>query len=60
MSTLYGSSSIYNTATAMAPLANLIPAPLMNLKLNPWAEGHKMMSFPKESFHSMWKKGKVK
>ena len=60
MSTLFGSSSIYNTATAMAPLANLIPAPLMNLKLNPWAEGHKMMSFPKESFHSMWKKGKVK
>ena len=60
MSMLYGSSGIYNAATAMAPMANLIPSPLMNLKLNPWAEGHKMMTFPKETFHAMWKKGKVK
>ena len=60
MSTLYGSSGIYNAATSMAPLANLVPSPLMNLSLNPWAEGHEMMKFPKETFHSLWKKGKVK
>jgi len=44
----------------MAPLANWVPSPLMNIKLNPWADGHKMMEFPKETFHSLWKKGKVK
>ena len=60
MSALFGNSGVYNAATAMAPMANLIPSPLMNLKLNPWAEGHEMMKFPKETFHSLWKKGKVK
>ena len=59
MSMVYGSQGIYNLGTALAHWANIIPSPLMNCGLNPWAEGHKMMEFPKESFHTMWKKGKV-
>ena len=27
----------------------------MNCSLNPWAEGHKMMEFPKKPFHEMIK-----
>ena len=60
MSMFYGSEGMYNLGTALAHWANLIPSPLINCGLNPWAEGHKMMEFPKETFHSMWKKGKVK
>ena len=60
MSMVYGSEGIYNLGTALAHWANLIPSPLINCGLNPWAEGHEMMKFPKETFHSLWKKGKVK
>jgi L-lactate dehydrogenase complex protein LldF len=60
MSMVYGSQGFYNLGTALAHWANLIPSPLLNCGLNPWAEGHDMMQFPKETFHSMWKKGKVK
>ena len=28
--------------------------------LNPWAKGHKMMTFPKKSFHDMFKSGMIK
>ena len=55
MSTLYGSSGIYNFATGLAHWANIIPSPLMNCGLNPWAEGHKMMEFPKKPFHELIK-----
>jgi L-lactate dehydrogenase complex protein LldF len=27
----------------------------MNCGLNPWAEGHKMMEFPKKPFHKLFK-----
>ena len=59
MSMVYGSPGLYNFGTGLAHWANFIPSPIMNCSLNPWAEGHKMMEFPKESFHEMWKKGKV-
>ena len=55
MSMLYGSSSLYNFGTGMAHWANLIPSPIINSSLNPWAEGHKMMQFPKKPFHEMIK-----
>lgn len=55
MATLFGSPSLYVTALKMAPLANIVPTPLMNIKMNTWAYGHKMMTFPKKSFHAMWK-----
>ena len=55
MSMLYGSPGLYNFGTGLAHWANLIPSPLMNCGLNPWAEGHKMMEFPKKPFHEMIK-----
>ena len=55
MSTVYGSEGIYNFGTALARWANYIPSPLMNMKLNPWAEGHEMMKFPKKPFHTVFK-----
>jgi L-lactate dehydrogenase complex protein LldF len=55
MSALYGSESLYNLGTSLAHWANIIPSPLLNCKLNPWAEGHKMMESPKKPFHKLWK-----
>ncbi|MDO5447241.1 MAG: LUD domain-containing protein [Prevotellaceae bacterium] len=60
MSTLFNNPSLYTTALKFAPLANCVPSCLMNIKCNTWAYGHKMMTFPKKSFHAMWKKGEVK
>ncbi|MCH5302187.1 MAG: lactate utilization protein [Prevotella sp.] len=55
MSLLFGSSALYKTATAVSPLLNVVPPFIMNMKLNPWAEGHEMMKFPKKPFHSLIK-----
>lgn len=61
MGVLFGSSGIYNTAMKFAPLANWVPGALMQSSINPWAQsGHKMMTFPKNSFQELWRKGKVK
>ncbi|MBQ9460880.1 MAG: LUD domain-containing protein [Clostridia bacterium] len=32
-----------------------MPSGLVNSGVNPWAHGRKMMKFPKESFHKLWK-----
>ena len=45
----------HNFGTGMAHWANLIPSPIMNCSLNPWADGHKMMEFPKKPFHEVIK-----
>ena len=29
---------------------------LLNSGMNPWAYGHRMMKFPKKSFHELWDK----
>ena len=55
MSTLYGSEGLYNLGTALAHWANIIPSPILNCGLNPWADGHKMMEFPKKPFHKLFK-----
>ena len=55
MSVLFGSPAMYNTATAISPLANIVPSFIMNCGLNPWADGHKMMKFPKKPFHTIIK-----
>ena len=55
MGMVYGSSAVYKMATAVSPLANLVPSVLINSGLNPWAEGHVMMKFPKKPFHSIIK-----
>ncbi len=59
MSFLFSHPAVYTGALRLAPLANWVPAPLMNLKLNPWAYGHKMMKFPQKSFHQLWKEKKL-
>ena len=59
MSCMFNHPKVYKGALWMSPVANWVPGPLMNLKLNPWAYGHKMMKFPKKSFHQLWKKEKL-
>ena len=58
MSLLFNHPSLYQGALRLSPMVNWVPAPLMNLKLNPWAYGHQMMKFPKRSFHEIWKEVK--
>jgi len=58
MSIFYGSTGLYNLGTSLAHWANYIPSPLTNCGLNPWAEGHEMMKFPKKPFHEMIKQVK--
>ena len=53
MSAVYGSPALYNLSTALAHWANYVPSSLMNCGMNPWAEGHEMMEFPKKPFHEM-------
>jgi L-lactate dehydrogenase complex protein LldF len=53
MSAFYNSPGLYGFATGIAHWANLVPSPLMNCGLNPWAEGHRMMEFPKKPFHEL-------
>ena len=59
MSFLFNRPAVYKGALRLAPMINWVPAPLINLKLNPWAYGHKMMTFPKKSFHQLWKEKKL-
>ncbi len=59
MTLLFNNPSLYQTTLRMSPMVNWIPGPLINLKLNPWAYSHKMMTFPKKSFHQLWKEKKV-
>ena len=59
MAFLFNRPAVYTGALRLAPMANWVPAPLMNLKLNPWAYGHQMMTFPKKSFHQLWKEKKL-
>ncbi len=55
MSLLYGSSALYDLGTSLAHWANALPSSLINCGLNPWAEGHMMMEFPKKPFHEQIK-----
>ncbi len=60
MAYLFGKPTIYQNTLKMAPLANTVPDCIMNMKFNAWTYGHKMMKFPKQSFHELWKKGGLK
>ena len=59
MKVMFDSPSLYTTALKFAPIANHLPAFLTDIKLNAWCKHHTMPQFAKESFHSLWKKGKV-
>lgn len=56
MNFLFNHPALYRNTLKMASIANWIPT---DIGLNPWAYGHKMMHFPKKSFHELWKEKKV-
>lgn len=60
MKILFDHPSLYTTALRFAPLANTVPAFITGVKLNAWCKYHAMPVFAKESFHTLWKKGKIK
>lgn len=53
---LFNHPNIYQSALKVAPLINIFPT---DISVNPWAYGHKMMRFPKKSFHELWREKKV-
>ena len=55
MNLLFGHTGLYKSATAVSPLLNILPHGLVHSGINPWAEGHEMMKFPKKPFHSVFK-----
>ena len=57
MQFLFSHPALYVNTLKMGKIANHMPGWLVNCKLNPWAAGHEMFEFPKESFHALWKKG---
>ena len=61
MKVTYEHHSLLAAALKTAPIVNLLPHSLTeNAHLDPWAVGHNLPAFSKESFETMWKKGKVK
>jgi len=56
MGFLFGMPAAYKAALWMSPIVNWLPGMLLNSVLNPWAYGHRMMHFPKRSFHEIWSK----
>ena len=60
MKVLFDHPALYTTALHFAPLANTVPAFITGIKLNAWCKYHAMPVFAKESFHTLWKKGKIK
>ena len=59
MGLLFRHPGLYGAATACSPIMNVLPRFMVYNRLNAWGEGHEMMTFPKQTFHSMWEKGKV-
>lgn len=51
--------TLYTNILKLTPAINVLPAALTDLPVNPWAYGHKMMHFPKKSFHQLWKEKKL-
>ena len=53
MSLVYGAPSLYKLGTSLAHWANHVPRGIVECRLNPWAEGHDMMQFPRRPFHAI-------
>ncbi|MDR1406135.1 MAG: lactate utilization protein [Prevotellaceae bacterium] len=60
MKFLFRHPALYRVALKIAPVINCLPRMLLYNKLNAWGDGRELPRFAKESFTSMWKKGKVK
>lgn len=56
MKVMFEHPTLYKMALKFAPLANIMPKCVTNVKLNAWAKGHDMPEFASKSFHEIWKK----
>lgn len=56
---LFKHPGVYNSCLKLAPVINHLPRFLVYNGLNDWGKGRELPRFAKESFTSMWKKGKV-
>lgn len=59
MKYLFKRPALYNTALKFAPIVNVLPRFLKYNGLNDWGKGRELPRFAKESFTTLWKKGKV-
>ncbi len=59
MKFLFTHPGLYKTSLKFAPLVNSMPRFMIYNGLNAWGKGRELPRFAKESFTSMWKKGKV-
>lgn len=50
---------LYRFLSKIAPLINRLPRFLLYHRFNDWGKYHELPQIPKESFHTLWKKGKV-
>lgn len=53
MEKVMSSEKLYDLATEKAHWLNSLPSWLVDCGLNPWAYGHKMMTFPPKPFHEL-------
>lgn len=60
MKIMFDHPGLYTTALRLAPLANAVPEKWFDHPdVNAWSIGHTMPQFAKQSFHQLWKEGKV-
>ena len=60
MTILYDHPSLYHFSLMMAPIVNYLPRFMIYNGLNAWGKGRELPFFAKESFETLWRKGKVK
>ena len=60
MKTLFDRPALYDLALKCSPLINAAVTCSQAASLHLWGKGRNLPEFAKESFHSMWVKGKVK
>lgn len=61
MELLFEHPQLYASVLKLAPMANIVPDNITHIRaINPWGVGHAKPEFAKESFQTMWKKGKIK
>lgn len=56
MKVIFEHPHLYSTSLKFAPLVNVMPKCMTNIRLNGWTYGHEMPVFAKKSFHEIWKK----
>lgn len=59
MGFIFKRPALYNYALKVAPVLNVTPRFLKYNGLNAWGKGRELPRFAKESFTTLWKKGKV-